>query len=252
LGRRRTLFRGMMDQTLAAARALADSSHRRALFTSHPVLSFLSAEELDHVLGYVIPQHYETGEVMFRRGDAGQSMMLITAGKVKISAFGPDGREAVLAVLGEGEILGEMAILDNKPRSADASALEPCDVLVLRQRDFLPFLERNPAVAIRLLAMISQRLRRTSELLEDRLLRPLPGRLAKALLDLGKCGDDPCPPGTRIPIGFRQRVFASLLGTTRESLNKLLRAWEREGLIRLERGLIVLEEPDELAALVDS
>jgi hypothetical protein len=78
---------------------------RRALFTSHPVLSFLSTEELDHVLGYVIAQRYEAGEVMFRKGDAGQSMMLIAAGKVKISTFGPDGREAVLAVLGEGEIL---------------------------------------------------------------------------------------------------------------------------------------------------
>ena len=204
------------------------------------------------MLGFVVARRYGAGEVIFRKGDAGESMMLIAAGTVKVSALGPDGREAVLAVLDQGEILGEMAILDNKPRSADATALEPCEMLVLRQRDFLPFLERNPAVAVRLLAMLSERLRRTSELLEDRMLRHLPGRLAKALLDLGKCGKVPCPPGTRIPLVVRQKVFASLLGTTRESLNKLLHAWEKEGLVRLERGSVVLQRPADLARLVDS
>ena len=242
----------MTLEPLVAAREGADSSRRRALFTSHPVLSCLSAAELEHVLGFVVARPYGAGQVIFRKGDAGESMMLIVAGTVKVSAVGPDGREAVLAVLGEGEILGEMAILDNKPRSADATALERCEVLVLHQRDFLPFLERNPAVTVRLLAMISERLRRTSELLEDRMLRHLPGRLAKALLDLGKCGEAPCPPGTRIPLTVRQKVFASLLGTTRESLNKLLHAWEKEGLVRLERGSVVLERPGDLAELVDS
>jgi CRP/FNR family transcriptional regulator, cyclic AMP receptor protein len=241
----------MTLEPLVAPREAADSSRRRLLFTSHPVLSFLTAEELEHVLGFVIARRHDAGDVMVRKGDAGESMMLIAAGKVKVSATGPDGREAVLAVLGEGEIIGEMAILDNKPRSADATALEPCEVLVLRRRDFLPFLERNPTVAVHLLAMMSERLRRTSELLEDRMLRNLPGRLAKALLDLGTCGDAPCPPGTRVPISVRQRVFASLLGTTRESLNKLLRAWEKEGMIRLERGAVVLERPGDLANLVD-
>lgn len=242
----------MIDDPLASVHELADGSRRRALLTSHPVLSCLSAEELEHVLGFVVAQRHEAGEAIFHKGDAGLSMMLIAAGKVKVSVSGPDGREAVLAVLGEGEILGEMAILDNKPRSADATALEACEVLILRQRDFLPFLERNPAVAVRLLGMISERLRRTSELLEDRMLRNLPGRLAKALLDLGKCGDAPCPPGTRIPLGVRQRVFASLLGTSRESLNKMLHAWQKEGLVRLERNSVVLERPEDLAGLVDS
>jgi CRP/FNR family transcriptional regulator, cyclic AMP receptor protein len=242
----------MIYGSLAATRAAADSNERRSLFTSHPVLSYLTAEELDHVLGFVTARRYEAGEVLFCKGDAGQSMMLIAAGKVKVSAFGPDGREAVLAILGPGEICGEMAIVDNKPRSADATALEACEVLVLHQRDFLPFLERNPAVAVRLIAMISERLRRTSELLEDRMLRNLPGRLAKALLNLGHRGDAPCPPGTRIPLTVRQRVLASMLGTTRESLNKLLRAWQKEGLIRLERSSVVLERPDELARLMDS
>lgn len=177
------------------AREVTTIDCRRALFDGHPVLGFLAASELDHVLGFVVAQRYAVGQVMFRKGDTGQSLMLIASGKVKVSVSGPDGKEAVLAVLGVGEILGEMAILDNKPRSADATALEPCELLVLHQRDFIPFLERNPAVAIRLLAMVCERLRRTSELLEDRTLHHLPGRLARALLELGGCRDAHCQPG---------------------------------------------------------
>lgn len=231
-------------------RDTAEAEHRRSLFMAHPVLGSLAQHELDQVIGFVVAEHYAAGKVIFRKGEAGQNLMLITRGKVKISVTGPDGREAVVAVLGAGEILGEMAILDGSPRSADATALEPCDVLVLRQRDFRPFLERNPAVAIRLLSMVSERLRRTSERLEDRMLHHLPGRLAKALLELGSCGE--CPPGTRVDLPIRQQVFASLLGASRESLNKLLHAWESAGIIRLHKRSVIIERPEALTELVDS
>jgi CRP-like cAMP-binding protein len=233
-------------------REAAASDSRRALFADHPVLGSLTARELDQVLGFVVLERYAAGEVLFRKGDAGQRLMLIAAGRVKISVSGPEGKEAVLAVLGVGEILGEMAILENKPRSADATALEPCQVLVLHQRDFIPFLERNPAVAIRLLAMMCDRLRRTSELVEERMLRNLPGRLARALLDLGKCRNIRCPPGTRIELQVRQKTFASLLGTSRETLNKQLHAWQAAGLISLNRRSVVIERPDALAQLIDA
>lgn len=225
------------------------SDHRRALFIDHPVLGSLTPEELDHVLGFVVARRYRAGEVMFRKGDPGQSLMLIASGRLKISVSGADGKEAVLAVLGVGEILGEMAILDNKPRSADATALEPCEVLMLHQRDFVPFLERNPTVAIRLLAMVSDRLRRTSELLEERVLHHLPARLARALLELCRSSNAHCPPGTRIDLSVRQKTFASLLGTSRETLNKQLNAWQAAGLIRLDRGAVVIERPQALAEL---
>jgi CRP-like cAMP-binding protein len=227
------------------------SEDRRALFAGHPVVGTLTARELEQVLRFAVVQRHRAGEVLFREDEAGQSLMLITGGSVKISVSGPDGKEAVLAVLGPGEILGEMAILENRPRSADATALVRCEVLVLHQRDFVPFLERNPAVAIRLLAMMCARLRRTSELLEDRMLRHLPGRLAKALLDLCRPGEVPCAPGTRVNLPIRQATLASLLGASRESLNKQLHAWQAAGLIELHRRAVVIMQPDALAKLVD-
>nr|WP_281352971.1 Crp/Fnr family transcriptional regulator [Mesorhizobium camelthorni] len=195
--------------------------------------------------------HYPEGATIFRRGDPGRSLMVIVEGQVKIRVSASDGREAVLAVLQAGDILGEMAIIEDKPRSADAIALSPSRMLVLHQRDFIPFLERNPKAAIRLLALLSERLRRTSALLEARMLRHFPERLAKALLDLCESAGSDCRPGARLELPLRQKVFASLLGTSRETLNKQLHAWHNDGLICIRRGSIVIEQPEKLAELAD-
>lgn len=144
---------------------------RRALLAGHPVLGLLEARDLDHMLGFAVETYYPAGAQIFRMGDPGQSLMIIVEGQVKISVMASDGREAVLAVLEAGEILGEMAIIENKPRSADATTLSHCRLLVLHQRDFIPFLERSPRATIRLLALLSERLRRTSALLEATMLR---------------------------------------------------------------------------------
>lgn len=224
---------------------------RRALLARHPVLGLLEVRDLDHLLGFAIETHYPAGAAIFRKGDSGQSLMIIIEGQVKISVMASDGREAVLAVLEAGDILGEMAIIENKPRSADATTLSSCRVLVLHQRDFIPFLERNPKVAIRLLALLSERLRRTSALLEARMLRHLPERLAKALLDLCEAAGSGCQPGDCLELPLRQKVFASLLGTSRETLNKQLHAWQDDGLIRINGGSIVIEKPEKLAEIAD-
>lgn len=222
---------------------------RRALLARHPVLGLLEARDLDHMLGFAVETHFPAGAAIFRGGDPGRSLMVIVEGQVKISVTASDGREAVLAILEAGDILGEMAIIENKPRSADATALTPCRVLVLHQRDFIPFLERNPKVVVRMLALLSERLRRTSALIEARMLRHLPERLAKSLLDLCESAGSGCRPGARLELPLRQKVFASLLGTSRETLNKQLHAWQNDGLIRIRRGSIVIEQPEKLAKL---
>lgn len=224
---------------------------RRALLARHPVLGLLEARDLDHMLGFAVEMHFAAGAVIFRRGDPGRSLMVIVEGQVKISVTTSGSREAVLAVLEAGDILGEMAIIENKPRSADATALAPCRMLVLHRRDFIPFLDRNPKAAIRLLALLSERLRRTSALLEARMLRHLPERLAKALFDLCESSGSGCRPGDCLELPLRQKVFASLLGTSRETLNKQLHAWQNDGLIRIRRGSIVIEQPEKLAELAD-
>jgi CRP/FNR family transcriptional regulator, cyclic AMP receptor protein len=243
-GRPKSGFNGRMDQDLHRKNGWREN--RRALLAAHPVLGFLSPRELEQVTGLMIPRRYRAGEVIFRKGEPGESMMVIASGQVKISMSGLDGKEAVLAILGAGEIIGEMAILDEKPRSADAIALAPSELMLLNRRDFVPFLEREPGLALRLLAMTSDRLRRTSALLAERTLRHLPGRLAKALLELGKCDEGHCPPGARVELPISQKTFASLLGTSRETLNKQLHAWQSEGLIALEPGAVVIFQPEAL------
>ncbi|WP_161952490.1 MULTISPECIES: Crp/Fnr family transcriptional regulator [unclassified Ensifer] len=230
-------------------RTVSAMDTRRALLARHPVLGLLEAEDLDHMVGFAVETQYPAGAAIFRKGDPGRSLMIIVEGQVKISVMASDGREAVLAVLEAGDILGEMAIIENKPRSADAITLSPCRVLVLHQRDFIPFLERNPRAAIRLLALLSERLRRTSALLEARMLRHLPERLVKALLDLCESAGSGCRPGDCLELPLRQKVFASLLGTSRETLNKQLHAWQDDGLIHIRGGSIVIEQPERLAKL---
>ena len=223
----------------------------RDLLSGHFLLDRLEPDELDSLLAFARVERYQANDVIFRKGDPGQSMMMVIDGRIKISSFGVDGKEVVLAILGRGEVLGEMAILEGKPRSADATALEASELVVLHKRDFIPFLERNPKVCIRLLQIMSDRLRRTSELIEDRTFLSFPSRLAKALLDLAAAGGREAPGGVRIEFTMSQRNLGALLGSSRESVNKQLQAWQRSGLIKLGRGYIVLCRPDELACIVE-
>lgn len=240
------------EPPMASGRAAPETrAARRAIFARHAVLGLLEPQEIDRVLAFSVARQFRPGEVIFRKGDAGDSMMVVFAGRVKIGVVGPDSREAVLAILGVGEILGEMAILDSKPRSADAIALEATELLVLHRRDFIPFLEHNPRIATRLLRLVCERLRRTSALVEDRMFRQLPARLAKALLELASDGPV-CPPGIRIELHMSQKTFASVLGVSREALNKQLRAWEDAGLVGVGRGHVTIEQPDALARIVDA
>ncbi len=221
------------------------------LAASHMLLDHLEPHELEKLMAFARTQRHRASEVIFRKGDPGISMMSIVDGRVKISVASTDGKEAVLAVLGPGEVLGEMAILEDKDRSADAIALDACELLVLQKRDFIPFLERNPTICIRLLRILCDRLRRTSELVEDRTFLSLPARLAKTLLDLADAGGRETADGTRVDFNMSQKNFGGLMGASRESVNKQLHAWQAEGLLTIGRGFVVLARPEDLARVVD-
>ena len=229
----------------------ASDTRSGGLAAKHLLLEHLEPHELDRLMAFARSQRHPAGEVIFRKGDPGISMMSIVDGRVKISVASPDGKEAVLAVLGPGEVLGEMAILEDKDRSADATALDACELLVLQKRDFIPFLERNPAISIRLLRILCERLRRTSALVEDRTFLTLPARLAKTLLDLADSAGHETTEGTRVDFNMSQKSFGGLMGASRESVNKQLHAWQAEGLLTIGRGFVVLARPEDLARVID-
>ncbi len=230
--------------------AAADTGSRR-FGASHTLLGRLDPVEMERLMAYAHSQQYRAGETIFHKGDPGLSMMSVVAGRVKISVTSPDGKEAVLAVLGPGEVLGEMAVLGDRDRSADATALDACELVVLQKRDFIPFLERNPAICIRLLRILCERVRRTSELVEDRIFLALPARLAKTLLDLADGPGRAVADGTRVDFNMSQKNFGGLLGVSRESVNKQLHAWQSAGLLTIGRGFVVLARPEDLARVVD-
>ena len=214
----------------------------------------MRVEDLDEIIGFATERRFPRGTVIFGKGDPGTSMMAVLVGRVRASNVSADGKEVTLNVIGPGEVFGEFALLDGKPRSAAVTALEDTTVLVVERRNFLPFLLRNEMMVERLLVVLCDRLRRTSASLEEIALFELPVRLARLLLKLAADYGRPVPDGggTRIDMKLSQRDLSTLVASSRESVNKLLRVWREDGAIDLIDGHIVLKRPQTLHALMVS
>jgi CRP-like cAMP-binding protein len=224
----------------------ASPALRARILRNHELFRELSAEELDQLIAVSRIEEMRAKAPIFLKGAPGESMMAVVTGEVKISAPAADGREIVLAVMREGEVFGEIALLDGCDRTADATAATNCSLLVIHRRDFLPFLTAHPQVAIRLLRVVCQRLRRTTEQVEDLLFLNLPSRLAKKLLFLSGVTDDPRPRERAPIIRQSQREIGNLVGLSRESINKQLSRWQKEGILTLRDGMIVLDDIESL------
>jgi CRP-like cAMP-binding protein len=221
----------------------------RKLFEGHSLFGILSAEDIDALLLHARFERYPAGRLIFARGSPGRSMMAVLGGSVRISTTSPSGREAVLAILNAGEIFGELALLDGGERTADAVALNDCDLLVIDQRDFIPFLESRADLCIGLLKLLSQRLRRTDELVEVALFERLESRLAKALVELATGGGAASAAGPPFVLRVSQQEMGSIVGASRENVNKQLRAWQRAGLLELGKRRIVIRDLEALEEL---
>lgn len=219
--------------------ALAEQ-HREAVLASHPILRHLRREDLKRLAASARTARHPRGAVIFQKGDPGSSMMAVIRGRVKICTVSHDGRELLLNIIDQGGIFGEIAILDGRPRTADAVALEETDLLVLERGDFLPFLAGNPEALSRLLAALCQKLRQTSAHLEDALLREAPSRLASGLLRLAETFGREGPEGTALTIRLSQQQIGNLIGTSRESVNRALNDWARAGHLAMEGGYITI------------
>jgi len=194
------------------------------------------------------PRPYAKDEVIYLRGDPGTAFYVIASGKVKIALTSPDGKELILRRLAAGGFHGELALLDDEPRSADAVATESSVLLVLQRDAFRQFLADHPGVAAELLGTVSQYLRRNADLIQDATFLDVPARLARILLELaGSPGATELPPpGAIIPDRMKQGELASLVGATRESVNKWLGSFEKQGLIKYDKGQITLLRPSGL------
>jgi CRP/FNR family cyclic AMP-dependent transcriptional regulator len=206
----------------------------------------LAAEDLVVLAANLQRRRYGKGQFIFQQGDPGLCLYLVESGKVKIASFSSEGKGLVLNLFGPGDFFGELALLDGEPRSADAVAQEPCQLLLLQRDDFMRFLEARPHVAIKLLATVSRRLRHTTQQAEAIIFFDLPARLARVLLELAEAERTSTEAGWVITSRPTQAELAEMVGATRESVNKWLGAYEEQGLIRREGNQLIILQPEAL------
>lgn len=187
------------------------------------------------------------GEVLFEEGEPGNRLYIITDGKVKLGHTSMDGRENLLAVLGPGEIIGELTLFDPGPRSTTATAVSPVTLLHLDHADLNAILDTNPTMGKHMLRALARRLRRTNESLADLVFSDVPGRVAKALLDLADRFGTPAEDGVHVPHDLTQEELAQLVGASRETVNKSLADFVSRGWIHLEGRAVTLLDLDRLA-----
>jgi len=188
------------------------------------------------------------GEALFRKGDEGSTLYIVKAGSVKIVLPSEMGDEVAAAILSKGDFFGELALLDGMPRSADVIALEPSELLALNRGDFIAFLTGNEGAIVAIFSYLSMQLRRTDELLEDAHFLNIPTRFARRLVELGRKYGSAAEEGGPVEIGLRltQRDLASIVGTTRESINKELRVLREKGLVTAEGDTLQILDMERL------
>jgi CRP/FNR family transcriptional regulator, cyclic AMP receptor protein len=225
------------------------SSSKLAVLRKHPMFSDLEPAALDQLCRYAKHATLKRGATIVSRGDPGNSLIAVISGTVKVSVSSADGRSAILNLIGPGEIFGEVAVLDGLARTADVTANTNCEIFIIDRRDFLPFVRSQPELAMKLIELLCQRLRWTSDQVEEVILQNLPGRLASALLRLTE--KHKLAPGGRT-IAITQQEISEVVGMTRESINKQLRAWAARKWVRLEHGAIVVLDAEPLRALTEA
>jgi CRP-like cAMP-binding protein len=192
------------------------------------------------VASRAVQRKYRRGSVVFVQGETGERCFVIVTGTVKISAYHPDGREAVLAVLGPTDVFGELALFGQSERSADATALEDAELLSIDAESLNSAITKHPQIGLELLSVLGQRLRQSNEAFQDIAFFDVPGRVARRLADLADAHGVDDTEGVLIDITLSQESLAQMVGATRESVNKALALLKRRGLVaRVGRRYIV-------------
>jgi len=211
-----------------------------------PLFQSLTQQDSERLAACLKRQILKKGEVLFRKGSEGTALYIIVKGTVKIALPSRLGDEVILAIFSEGDFLGEMALLDGMPRSADVAALEPSEVLILDRSDFLSFLKNNKNAIRSILSTLSMRLRKTDDFLEDTCFLKISARLAKKLVELAGTYGRQEQGSILIDLRLAQTDLASMVGATRESVNKELRVLREKGLVSITSNGIVIHDVERL------
>jgi CRP/FNR family transcriptional regulator len=205
----------------------------------------LPASQIGELAKICMEKSYEKGLEIFSEGGVANGFYLVTAGKIKVYKLSLEGKEQILHIFGPGEIAGEVPVFSGGNYPASAQAIEAAGVLFFPRASFMELVNREPAIAVSLLAVLSQRLRRFTRMIEDLSLKEVPGRLAAHLIYLGQRS----PTGQSLELDITKTQLASLLGTIPETLSRILARMVQQGVIAVEGRKISVLDPEALEAL---
>lgn len=222
---------------------------KRDLLARAPLFAGLSDREIDALYGVTRTKALAPREELFHKGDEGSQVYLVLRGTLKALTTSDEGDDVVFSIMSVGELVGEIAFLGSPTRTATVSAIAESELLAIDRRDFLAFLKSHPEAGIKLMAVLAGRIKRISELVEDTLFLNLPIRLAKKLVHYASIYGEPGDGGVRIDLKLSQEEWGDLVGATRESINKQMRAWTEEGIVSADHGYVTLRKPEALEKL---
>ncbi len=221
--------------------------NERELLKTVPIFAELSEADMETLARLATRRRYPKDTVVFFENDEGDALFMILEGRIRVTILGDDGREIILTVLGPGDFFGEMSLLDQEPRSATAIAAEDTELVALHRADFQGLLSENPSISAALIRVLNNRLRRANQQISTLALLDVYGRVARVILEMAR------DEGRRLKdgrIAFRRAThqeIANRIGTTRETVTRMLKDLERQGLIQVDGREIVLESNFEQA-----
>ncbi|MGA0902250.1 MAG: Crp/Fnr family transcriptional regulator [Candidatus Nanopelagicaceae bacterium] len=211
-----------------------------------PIFHGLDQAAANTLRAAMAPVKFRKGQALFKEGDDGDNLYIITSGKIKLGTKSQDGRENLLMVLGPGDMFGDLSLFDSGPRTSTATAVTESRLLSLGQEKVMPWVREHPEASLHLLARLASRLRRTNEVVSDLVFSDVPGRVAKALIDLGVKFGEKVSEGFLVHHDLTQEELAQLVGASRETVNKALADFAQRGWIKLEARAVLILDYDRL------
>ena len=227
---------------------MLETTREEQLLRSSPLFRGMDAENARSLISKMRRIELACGETIFHEGDGGQALYIVVKGKVKLTRTARDGRENLLALLGVGDMLGELSVFDPGPRLSRAHAVEDSIVYELPTAMLDPWLDDNLEMSRYMLRALAQRIRRTSNTMADRVFSDVPGRVAKAILDLGHRFGRMERGHVTVRHGLTQEELAQLVGASRETVNKALADFGARGWIDVRICSVEVYEPERLRA----
>ncbi len=220
--------------------------HAEDMLRRAPLFEALDEDETKALRAGVTDVALARGERLFDEGDDGDRLFVVLEGKIKLTRASADGRENLISLVGPGEMFGELSLFDPRPRTMSASAVTDVRLAALAHDDLRSWLTGHPDVAMHLLKALARRLRRTNEVMSDLVFTDVPGRVAKALLDLAARFGTEQDEGVQVNHDLTQEELAQLVGASRETVNKALADFVARGWIQLHPKSVLLLDPERL------